>query len=166
MNGLPEGFAVEPMREAHLSAVAEMEKECFSKPWSPGALREEMENPLAAFFVAVCGGEPVGYAGMNFVLDEGYIDNIAVSPRFRRRGVATALLRRLQVFALQSGLAFLTLEVRASNAGAIGLYERFGFRRAGLRRGFYDAPKEDGVIMTKFLEKTETEYQQETDVPN
>ena len=159
-SGLPEGLTINEMNTGHLEAVANIEKMCFSNPWSYDALSSELQNPLAAFYVVERAGEPVGYAGMNYVLDEGYIANIAVHPDCRRKGCAAALLKKLHSFALEKGLAMLTLEVRASNIDAISIYENFGFARVGLRRGFYDSPKEDGIIMTKILKKkNETDVQ-------
>ena len=90
------------------------------------------------------------------MLDEGYIDNIAVEPDARRHGVASALLDVFCRFGA-ANLAFLTLEVRASNTPAIGLYEKHGFRRVGVRPNYYQSPKEDAIIMTReFNHGTET----------
>lgn len=153
MNGLTEGLAIVEMNTGHIEAIAVIERLCFSSPWSQNALREELNNPLAAFFTAELDGRPVGYAGMIAVVDEGYIANIAVHPDYRRRGIATALLGRLSSFALEKGLAMLTLEVRQSNKAAIKIYENFGFAQMGVRRGFYENPQEDALIMTKYFTK-------------
>ena len=88
---------------------------------------------------------------MQYVLDEGYINNIAVSPSYRRRGVASALMDRLIDSARGLSLAFLTLEVRCGNHAAISLYEKYGFERVGLRRGYYEKPREDALLMTLFF---------------
>lgn len=157
---LPEGLRIVPMEERHIEALAQLEMLCFSDPWSRNALREELRNPLAAFFVAEIDGCAVGYAGLNFVLDEGYIANIAVHPDFRRRGAAAALLQRLADFAHKKNLSYLTLEVRQSNSRAIGIYEKAGFRREGRRKNFYENPREDALIMTKRFEAgNETEME-------
>ena len=112
-------------------------------------LEDALFDPQASFIVAEDGeGNILGYAGLHAVLDEGYIDNIAVEEAARRHGVASALLDVFCRFGA-ANLSFLTLEVRASNSPAIGLYEKYGFRRVGLRPGYYDAPKEDAVIMTR-----------------
>ena len=92
----------------------------------------------------------VGYAGLLVVADEGYITNVAVDPSCRRQGVAAQLLQVFDNFAKGNHLAFLTLEVRPSNAAAIALYEGFGFREVGRRRNYYDLPKEDALILTKY----------------
>jgi len=139
-----------PMNGDHLDEVAELERICFSTPWSRNMLAEELENDCAAFLTALDdGGKVVGYAGLQVVLDEGYITNVAVRPECRRKGVAAALLQVFLDFALAHRLAFLTLEVRASNYRAIALYGRRGFRSVGRRRNYYEHPKEDAIIMTR-----------------
>lgn len=139
------------MKAVHIETLAEIEKLCFSNPWSFQSLAEELSNPLAAFFVAELEGKIVGYAGMNYILDEGYIANIAVHPNFRCKGIAFALLLWLETFADENKLELLTLEVRRSNHGAIRLYKKAGFDEKGVRRNFYTNPPEDGLIMTKYL---------------
>ena len=141
-----------PMASEHLDRLEQLERMCFSRPWSKKMLAEELDNQCAAFLVAV---EPetekaVGYAGLLVVADEGYITNVAVDPSCRRQGVAAQLLQVFDNFAKGNHLAFLTLEVRPSNAAAIALYEGFGFREVGRRRNYYDLPKEDALILTKY----------------
>ncbi len=141
-----------PMAAEHLDRLEQLERMCFSRPWSKKMLAEELDNQCAAFLVAV---EPetekaVGYAGLLVVADEGYITNVAVDPSCRRQGVAAQLLQVFDNFAKGNHLAFLTLEVRPSNAAAIELYEGFGFREVGRRRNYYDLPKEDALILTKY----------------
>ena len=141
-----------PMAAEHLDRLEQLERMCFSRPWSKKMLAEELDNQCAAFLVAV---EPetekaVGYAGLLVVADEGYITNVAVDPSCRRQGVAAQLLQVFDNFAKGNHLAFLTLEVRPSNAAAIALYEGFGFREVGRRRNYYDLPKEDALILTKY----------------
>ena len=139
------------MAAEHLNEVAALELACFSRPWSRQMLAEELDNQCAAFLVAL---EPetdkvIGYAGLLVAADEGYITNVAVFPQYRRRGAAGKLLDVFLRFARANHLAFLTLEVRPSNAAAIALYTRFGFREAGRRRNYYDLPKEDALILTR-----------------
>ena len=141
-----------PMAAEHLDRLEQLERMCFSRPWSKKMLAEELDNQCAAFLVAV---EPetekaVGYAGLLVVADEGYITNVAVDPSCRRQGVAAQLLQVFDNFAKGNHLAFLTLEVRPSNAAAIALYEGFGFREVWRRRNYYDLPKEDALILTKY----------------
>ena len=141
-----------PMAAEHLDRLEQLERMCFSRPWSKKMLAEELDNQCAAFLVAV---EPetekaVGYAGLLVVADEGYITNVAVDPSCRRQGVAAQLLQVFDNFAKGNHLAFLTLEVRPSNAAAIALYEGLGFAEVGRRRNYYDLPKEDALILTKY----------------
>ena len=138
------------LQPTHIEELAEIEKLCFSRPWSYEALAEELSNPLAVFFVAEHDGRAVGYAGMHHILDEGYITNIAVHPDFRRQGFATALIRELDGYADQNDLARLTLEVRASNSVAIAIYRHAGFDDDGVRTGFYENPTEDALILSKY----------------
>ena len=139
-----------PMTADHLDEVAELERICFSTPWSRNMLAEELDNALSAFLVALDeSGKVVGYAGLQVVLDEGYITNVAVRPECRRQGIAGKLLQVFLDFAQGNHLAFLTLEVRASNYDAIALYGSRGFRSVGRRKNYYEHPKEDAIIMTK-----------------
>ncbi|WP_298033776.1 ribosomal protein S18-alanine N-acetyltransferase [uncultured Dysosmobacter sp.] len=139
-----------PMNADHLDEVAELERICFSAPWSRNMLAEELDNALSAFLVALDDTDRVvGYAGLQVVLDEGYITNVAVRPECRRKGIAGKLLQVFLDFAQGNHLAFLTLEVRASNYDAIALYGSRGFRSAGRRKNYYEHPKEDAIIMTK-----------------
>ena len=114
-------------------------------------LREELGKGI--FLVAERDGQAVGYVGCQTVLDEGYITNVAVSPDARRQGIARTLIEKLTAEARAAGLAFVTLEVRVSNAPAIALYEGAGFGRVGVRKNFYTAPTEDAVLMTLFLKE-------------
>ena len=144
-------YKLVPMDRSHIPQIAQLERQCFSAPWSEEALVQALYQDNASFIVAEgADGTVLGYAGLQAVLDEGYIDNVAVRPEYRRQGVAGALLGAFERFA-QAHLAFLTLEVRASNAPAIALYERHGFVRAGLRKNYYTAPREDAVIMTRWF---------------
>lgn len=139
-----------PMNADHLDEIAELEQVCFSTPWSRNMLAEELDNACSAFLVALDdGGHVAGYAGLQVILDEGYITNVAVQPEYRRQGVAGQLLAVFLNFAKGNHLAFLTLEVRASNYGAIALYGGLGFRSVGRRKNYYEHPREDAIIMTK-----------------
>ena len=139
-----------PMTADHLDEVAELERICFSAPWSRNMLAEELNNALSALLVALDdSGRVVGYAGVQVILDEGYITNVAVRPECRRQGIAGKLLDVFLNFAQGNRLAFLTLEVRASNEAAIILYGRHGFRGVGRRRNYYEHPREDAIIMTR-----------------
>lgn len=150
-------YKLTPMTEEHIPQIAALERACFSHPWSEDALRDELWNDSAVVVVAEGeDGTVLGYAGLQTVLDEGYINNVAVDPRFRRQGVAGQLVEAFLRFGA-ARLAFLTLEVRASNAPAIALYEKYGFAQAGRRRDYYDDPREDALLMTlRFDYGTET----------
>ena len=154
------------MTAEHIPQIAALEKTCFSHPWSEELLRQALWNEAAAIVVAEGeDGTVLGYAGVSTVLDEGYIDNVAVDPRFRRQGVADELVAALARFG-RAKLAFLTLEVRASNAPAIALYAKHGFQQAGRRKHYYDDPREDAIIMTlEFDHETESAGQGTTDGP-
>ena len=139
-----------PMNADHLDEVAELERICFSTPWSRNMLAEELDNACSAFLVAEDdAGRVVGYAGLQVILDEGYITNVAVRPECRRNGIAGKLLQVFLDFGQANHLAFLTLEVRASNYDAIALYGSRGFRSVGRRKNYYEHPKEYAIIMTK-----------------
>ena len=140
-----------PMRADLAAQAAELERRCFSKPWSEQALIDECQNPNAVFLAAVEGERLLGYCGMQFAAGECYMDNVAVSPERRREGVGERLISALIEAAKERGGEFLSLEVRPSNAGAIALYERLGFREAGRRKDFYTAPREDALLLTKTL---------------
>ena len=141
---------VAPAQEGDLTALAQVEAACFSRPWSRESLAAEWEKPGSLLLVARLEGQVAGYAGLQTVLDEGSITNVAVLPEFRRRGAARALLEELLARGKAMDLAFLTLEVRASNAPAIALYTGLGFQEDGRRRGYYEAPREDALLFTYF----------------
>ena len=128
--------------------IAELEKECFSSPWSENAILEAMEHNTV-FFKAVYQNTFAGYIGVTAVSGEGYINNIAVKKDLRGNGIGSLLLDRAITFSKSENLEFLSLEVRASNNAAISLYKKLGFNKAGIRKNFYESPKEDGLIMTK-----------------
>ncbi len=142
---------VKTLEQEFCRAVYELENAVFSSPRSLSAVEEDAGNPNAVFLAAFCEGEFAGYGGFGYVLDEGYIGNIAVAPEFRRRGVASAILDEFDRRAKALGLRFLTLEVRSRNSCAIALYDKHGYVRAGLRKGFYVKPDDDGLIYTKEL---------------
>lgn len=138
-----------PMTADHLDEIAALERVCFPDPWSRQMLAEELDNALSAFLVALDSeGKVAGYAGLQVILDEGTVTNIAVRPDCRKQGVASQLLQVFLNFAQGNRLAFLTLEVRASNYDAIALYGSRGFRGVGRRKNYYEHPREDAVIMT------------------
>lgn len=142
-------YKLTPMTMEHISQVAALERSCFSHPWSEALLENELWNDSAVVIVAEGeDGTVLGYAGLQTVLDEGYINNVAVDEKYRRQGVADELIEAFVRFG-QAQLAFLTLEVRASNVPAISLYAKHGFEEAGCRKNYYEDPKEDAILMTR-----------------
>ena len=137
--------------EKHIDALERLERHCFSVPWTRAQLISQLPDENHDFIVMEADGEAIAYVGMMYVLDEGYISNVAVSPAARRQGIADALITELMERAQRLELSFVTLEVRASNAPAIELYKKHGFVPVGLRKNYYDLPREDAILMTKFL---------------
>lgn len=137
-----------PMDRATVPDVAAIDRECFSRPWSEDMLAEELYNDGASYIVAMAeDGTVLGYAGLKVVLDEGCIEKVAVKGQYRRMGVADALIEAFVRFG-RANLAFITLEVRASNDPAIQLYMKHGFAQVGRRKDYYQDPKEDAILLT------------------
>lgn len=134
-----------------IGKISQIERECFSTPWSKEAIMSELEKENTYMVVAFDGEELCGYAGMYFVCDEGYITNVAVSENHRRCGIGTCLVDNLLNFSKCQHLSFLSLEVRKSNFTAIKLYNKMGFVGVGERKNFYVKPTEDAVIMTYYV---------------
>ncbi|MGN0550938.1 MAG: ribosomal protein S18-alanine N-acetyltransferase [Acutalibacteraceae bacterium] len=143
-----ENIHIAPMAKEHTAQLAEIERLCFSKPWSENALLQELSNNAAHFLTAENNGQAVGYIGLHIVCDEAYIANLAVHPDFRRKGIARQLLQTAEGLSLGMGCRFISLEVRKSNNAAISLYKSEGFKTAGYRKNFYSDPKEDAAILT------------------
>ena len=142
---------IERMTAAHLDVVCAIENACFAHPWSRQSIEAELDNETTLFHVAVEDGQVVGYIGMSFVLDEGYIYNVAVKADCRKNGVGSALIQTLVTHCRKNNFAFLTLEVRESNAPARSLYEKFGFIKVGERKNYYSDPSENAVLMTLYF---------------
>lgn len=139
------------MTENDVPAVAFLERECFSSPWSEKSLRESLENEGAVFLCAREGGILLGYIGASVVLDEAYVSDLAVSKAARQKGVGTKLLSCCERLCRERGCSFLSLEVRKSNAAAVALYQKAGFASVGERKNFYSSPRENAIIMTKYF---------------
>ncbi|MBQ8579510.1 MAG: ribosomal protein S18-alanine N-acetyltransferase [Oscillospiraceae bacterium] len=142
-------MTIELMKQSHVPQVAELEKLCFSDPWSEKSVASELNNPLSLWLVAVDDEIVSGYVGSQSVMGESDMMNIAVHPDYRRQGIAEALVLALVDALREKGNHCLTLEVRASNAPAIALYEKLGFMQVGLRKNYYRNPKEDALILRK-----------------
>lgn len=134
------------MQERHLAALAEIERACFHAPWSENMLREELGKGI--FLVAEQDGRTAGLRRLPDRARRGVYYQCAVSPDFRRQGIARALIAELTAKAGENKLAFVTLEVRESNAPAIALYTGAGFAPVGKRKNFYSNPTENAVLMT------------------
>ena len=138
-----------PMTDAHVDAVADLEAICFADPWSANSVASELNNPLSCWLVALEADTVVGYIGSQTVMGETDMMNVAVHPDHRRKGIAVSLIHALVQKLKECESHCLTLEVRASNAPAIALYEKLGFTEAGRRRNYYRNPKEDALILRK-----------------
>ena len=140
---------LEKMNPAHVAQIAQLEKICFSDPWSERSIASELDNKLAFWLVATEGETVAGYIGSQTVMDETDMMNVAVHPDFRRRGIAEALVTGLVEELRNKGSHCLTLEVRATNVPAIALYEKLGFSEIGRRKNYYRNPREDALILRK-----------------
>lgn len=129
--------------------VAELEQQIFTMPWSVQGFLDTLDMENVIFLTALEDGNLLGYCGIYLAADEGEITNVAVAPEYRRLGIAQTLVRRLIDEVKKLGVSRYILEVRASNLGAIGLYEKLGFVRGGVRRNFYEKPKEDALVMVR-----------------
>ena len=137
------------MRDAHVPAIAEIEKLCFNDPWSERSIASELDNRLSLWLVALEGERVVAYVGSQSVLGETDMMNIAVHPDYRRQGIAERLVTSLVEALKEKGNYSLMLEVRASNDPAKALYEKLGFTQVGLRKNYYRNPREDACILRK-----------------
>lgn len=141
------GVRMEPLSEAHLPQIMEIEAKSHSAPWSEPSFRKELDHPHSEFVVALKDGSVVGYAGEWILADEAHITTVAVSPDHRRQGLGRQLMEELSHRAKARGAVCSTLEVRVSNASAIELYEKLGYVRAATRKNYYPDNKEDAVVM-------------------
>ena len=137
------------MKAYHVEQVAALERLCFADPWSETSIASELQNRLALWLVAVNDDTVVAYVGSQTAAGETDMMNIAVHPDWRRRGLAESLIAILIQTLQNQGSSSLTLEVRASNAGAIALYEKLSFHQVGRRPNYYRNPKEDALILRK-----------------
>ena len=142
---------IRKMTREDIGQLAELEKQCFSEPWSMAAFEYELKNPLSLWLVCVADGKVLGYVGSQSVLPEADMMNVAVHPAYRKQGIAKALILHLTTLLKWQGVAEISLEVRASNASAISLYEKLGFSQVGRRPNYYRHPKEDALIYRKEL---------------
>jgi ribosomal-protein-alanine N-acetyltransferase len=141
-------FTLRPLRLTDLDEIEQIERVAYRSPWSRGMFTTELGRATSRSVAAVdAGGALVGYLILSRYVDAWHVMNVAVAPAWRRRGVATALLEHVFETTQADARRGYTLEVRVSNDAAIALYERLGFRRSGVRRGYYTDNREDAVIM-------------------
>ena len=134
--------------EEDIEQLFELESSCFPDPWSRKSIRDTMKEEQSYFAVAVSDGKIIGYINTTYVLDEMNLNLICVLQQYRRMGAAGKLMERMFAHARQNGLVQIFLEVRVSNLPAQQLYKRFGFTVVGERKGFYQNPPENGLVMT------------------
>ena len=142
---------IREMNASDVAAISELEKLCFSDPWSESSIASELNNPLSYWLVAEVDGEVAGYVGSQSVLDAADMMNLAVSPKYRKQGIGQELVKYLVHHLQQNNVIALLLEVRVSNAPAIALYEKMGFVQVGRRPNYYHHPREDALILRKGL---------------
>lgn len=142
-------ITIVPMAACHVKAVAALEEACFSDPWSERSVAGELNNPLSLWLAAMEGDRLLGYVGCQRVPPEADVMNLAVVPEARRQGLGRRLMEALWEKLMALGVESLTLEVRASNAPAIALYEGLGFAQEGRRPRYYEKPREDALILRK-----------------
>jgi ribosomal-protein-alanine N-acetyltransferase len=141
--------SIRGMRYDDLDQITEIEKICFSLPWSKNSFEQELKNELAYYQCAEENGKIMGYMGMWKIIDECHITNVAMLPEYRNRGIASLLISKMIEICKCSEIQNMTLEVRQSNFPAISLYEKFGFVSVGKRPRYYMKPIEDAIIMWK-----------------
>lgn len=148
-------FEVSRLAEDSAAKIAEIEKDCFSHPWSEATLESEIKSRFSDFFGAFCEGELAGYIGGRTIAEETEIFNVAVKPDFRRKGIAKKLIEKFIEASLEKETRQIFLEVRTSNLGAINLYEKCGFVFCGIRKDYYDDPKENAILMRLAFDGTQ-----------
>jgi len=139
------------LKEEYLDSITELDKECFTIPWSRNLFALELSNTNTFYILALCNKKVIGYGGVSTVLDEGNITNIAVHPEYRNRKIASRILEMLIEYAICEKLSVLMLELRESNITAYNLYSKFGFEAVGKRKKYYSDNSEDAILMTKYI---------------
>ena len=145
-----QSFNIVPLVLKHIEGVLEVDKLCFSIPWSKESFIDEVvKNKFARYVIAIFKDKVIGYAGMWLIAGEGQITNIATHPDYRGLGVASSMLESLLSICKEENILNITLEVRSSNYKALSLYNKYGFVQEGLRKGYYADNNEDAIIMWK-----------------
>lgn len=143
----PKGLVIVKLEKEHVPAVAKLEAELFSVPWSAKAFADTLEMDHVFFYTAFADGQVAGYCGIYIAADEGEITNVAVAPQYRRRNIGQRLLQTVMARALQEGVQRIFLEVRSRNDPAICLYQNNGFQTIGTRKNYYQYPRDDALVM-------------------
>lgn len=141
-------LAIRRMRQEDVPLVAELEQQTFTDAWSENALLETLAQKQTILLTAFEDKKLIGYVILYYVLEEGEIARIAVSPDYRRQGVGARLLLELESLCLDNGISKLLLDVRESNVAAYSFYEEHGFVKDGIRKNFYIGPKEHAILMS------------------
>ena len=142
-------MTVRGLEPEDVTAVYEIERDCFGDPWTTDALKQAAHEKGRSVFVAVEDGRIVGYGIIQQVLDECEILRIAVKTDFRRNGAGKMLLEEMIKAAFEKGARIYYLEVRESNTAAIGLYKKLKFTESGMRNGYYSNPTENAILMSR-----------------
>ncbi len=140
---------IRKMETADLEQVCAIETLCFSVPWTRAVFQDSLSREEYLYFVAVSEGQIAGYCGLLMIGEEGDVVNVAVHPDWRKQGIGENMLETLLQAGHENGISAFTLEVRVGNTAAIHLYEKTGFVPVGVRRGYYEKPQEDALIMWK-----------------
>lgn len=135
------------LEKTHIPKILEIEQVTHTAPWSQRSFENELEHKYGIFLVGLVDGEVIGYGGVWILVDEAHITNIVVKSDLRGQGIGNRLMIELLARARSKGAVCATLEVRASNAAAIHLYQKLGFVQATLRKQYYPDNKEDAVVM-------------------
>lgn len=143
-------YVIRKMELSDVAAVAKIEADTFTEPWSEQSFIAELKNPQASILVCDISGEIAGFADMREICGECYINNVAVIEKYRRLGIGRSLMEGLHD-ACSVNAEFITLEVRESNSTAISLYRSLGYTQVGVRKDFYRQPTENACLMTKLL---------------
>ena len=142
---------IRKMDRGHVPQVLEIERACYSAPWSESAFTNEMTSGVSVALVAIAGESVAGYLVGWIVADQVHVANIAVADGHRRRGVGTEMMLRLLEEAVRRGCVSSSLEVRESNLAARSMYSRLGYHAVALRKSYYSSPAEDAVVMVRDL---------------
>ncbi len=140
---------IEPLQECYLDQVCALEEEVFSMPWHRESFQEMIEDKNACYLVALHQEEVVGACGLRNIVGDGEVTNVVTKKAYQNRGIGATLLNQLFFIGRTMGVEAYTLEVRVSNRPAIHLYQKLGFKEEGIRKNFYEKPREDALIMWK-----------------